>query len=194
MESSWYNSKKLGSFEEEWLLHKGCKDWWYATGYFKDEEGHPYSWQFTILNITMKGVTPHMAMIALTDLETGQHRYRQRVSMKSDVLTVSKDLVAYEDSAVSLKCDDCMRIQTRHKDFKLDLTLDYGKGAFWHCDNGLLQMGQPGEKETTYYYSYTNLPTKGTMILNGKKHTVSGKSWFDKQGGSYSTGKTSSWE
>lgn len=156
-----YTPAKLRGFDEEWLLHRGCKDWWYATGYFKDENGHPYSWQFTILSINLKVANPYLAMIALTDLESGQHRYRQRVSMNPSVVTVTKDLVTFGDSAVALKCEDCMRIKTRHKDFQLDLALDYGKGPFWHCNNGKLQMGQEGEKETTYYYSYTNLPTKG---------------------------------
>jgi hypothetical protein len=29
------------------------------------------------------------------------------------------------------------------------------------------------------------MPTTGTMLLNGKTTTVKGKSWFDKQGGTY---------
>lgn len=194
IESKLYTHNKLGTFDEEWLFHKNCKDWWYATGYITDELGHRYSWQFTILSINLKLVNPYLAMVALTDLETGEHRYRQRVSLKKDVLTVTKDLVSYDDSAVAIKCGDCMRIKTHHKDFSLDLQLDYGKGAFWHCDNGLLQMGQLGDKETTYYYSYTNLPTVGTLTLGNREYKVSGKTWFDKQGGSYSLGKVSSWE
>jgi hypothetical protein len=52
-------------------------------------------------------------------------------------------------------------------------------------DNGVLRMGVDAPEETTVYYSYTNMPTTGTMILNGEKKTVTGKSWFDKQGGTY---------
>jgi predicted secreted hydrolase len=78
-----------------------------------------------------------------------------------------------------------MILTARHKDFSLDLQLDYGKGAFWHCDNGVLRMGLDAPKESTIYYSYTNMPTTGTMILNGKKTAVNGKSWFDKQCGTY---------
>lgn len=38
-------------------------------------------------------------------------------------------------------------------------------------------------KQTTYYFSYTNLVSTGTLVLEGKKFQVTGKSWFDKQGG-----------
>ena len=194
IESKKYNISKLGTFDEECLLHRFAKDWWYATGYFEDETGHKYSYQFTILSINV-GVNPFLAMVALTDLESGRHYYRQKVSMDPNSLAVTKDFVAYGDSAIALKCSDGMRIKTRHKDFEIDVKLDYNKGAFWHCDNGKLYMGkEDNEKETTYYYSYTNLPTKGTLVLNGKKHEIKGKSWFDKQGGSYSFGKVSSWE
>ena len=189
-----YNIEKLGSIEDEWIFHKGCKDWWYATGYFSDPDGNKYSYQFTVLKLKYGITSPLAVMVALTDFQTNQHRYRQNVSMGKRDLHVTQNMVAFSDVASAEKLADVIHVKISHKDFQVDLKLDYGKGAFWHCEDGKLQMGLPGKKETTYYYSYTNMPTTGTMVLNGKKVPVNGKSWFDKQGGTYSLGKPSSWE
>lgn len=76
-------------------------------------------------------------------------------------------------------------------DFLLDLNLNYGKGAFWHGDDGVLVMGEPDDPvQRTVYYSYPNMPTTGEIVLhnaNGEKTTlqVIGKSWFDRQWGPY---------
>ena len=44
----------------------------------------------------------------------------------------------------------------------------------------------PDKKATTLYYSYTNMPTEGTLTLDGKQIHLTGKTWFDKQGGTFS--------
>jgi hypothetical protein len=62
-----------------------------------------------------------------------------------------------------------MTVLTSRRDFRLDLALDYGKGAFDHRDNGRTQVRSPGDKEKTYYYSYTNTPTRGTLILRSSR-------------------------
>jgi predicted secreted hydrolase len=194
LEKKEYNIEKLGSFDDEWVYHKGCQDWWYATGYFSDADGNRYSYQFTILNLKVGIFNPLAVMIALTDFQTGKHHYRQNVSLGHGALQVTKKMVSFKNIASAEKLADGMHVKTNHSSFQLDLNLDYGKGAFWHCDNVKLQMGLPDKKETTYYYSYTNMPTKGILKLNGKEIPVTGKSWFDKQGGSYTLGKSTSWE
>jgi len=189
-----YDINNLKTKEEEWLLHKKSKDWWYCTGYLEDQEGKKYSYQFTILQIPYGIVTPIMAMVAVTDFDSEIHYYRQRVNLSKKELTVTDNLVQHGDTAWCKKEKDGFHIKTQHTKFNLDVFCDYGKGAFWHCDNGRLQMGADGDKETTYYYSWTNMQTKGTLTLNGKTVAVTGKSWFDKQGGSYTLCKQSSWE
>lgn len=77
------------------------------------------------------------------------------------------------------------------EEFELQLTIQKGKEAIWHCDNGILAMGLPDDpKQRTVYYSYTNLPTKGTLTIKdnaGEAATleVIGKSWFDRQWGPF---------
>ena len=56
-------------------------------------------------------------------------------------------------------------------------------------------MGVDDPKETTYDWSFTNLASSGLLILGEKKNKVSGKAWFDKQGGTYTlTSRWTNWE
>jgi predicted secreted hydrolase len=77
----------------------------------------------------------------------------------------------------------------------LSVAMHAAKPPVWHCDNGVLRMGIDDPKQTTYYWSYTNLVVSGTLILGGRQREVSGKAWFDKQGGTYAlTNRWTNWE
>ena len=181
-----FDPDHLTSFEGEWGLHKNCKEWWYATGVMTDADNNLYSWQYTLLYLNFGIITPKVAMIALKDFKNSRHYYLQAPSGFRNPVRVTQNSASMGEIASAVKNQDGMTITLRHKDFTLDLKTEYGKGAFWHCDEGKLQMGIPGDQERTLYYSYPNMPTKGTLILNGKAIELKGKTWFDKQGGTYS--------
>lgn len=190
-----YNVDHLKSFEDEWGLHEKCKEWWYATGTLNDEEGNLYSFQFTLLHLNFGIITPKVIMVAFTDLQTGTHHYLQRETMSYKNIAITDRRVAFDGVASAEKGEDSMVIELKHKDFSLRVTAEYGKGPFWHCDDGKLYMGLHDEKETTYYYSYTNMPTSGELTYNGNVLHVTGKTWFDKQGGTYTlTNRATNWE
>lgn len=46
-------------------------------------------------------------------------------------------------------------------------------------------MGSRDADQTTLYYSCTNMPTTGAITADGRRRKVTGKSWFDKQGGTF---------
>ncbi|MBN1289258.1 MAG: carotenoid 1,2-hydratase [Actinobacteria bacterium] len=174
-----------GTFEEEWGYHKKISEWWYSTGYFTDENDKMYSFQFTIVRAHVAGLDPFIIMMALTDFESGEHYYFQKAQATARSVFIDDKTAQYGNVIKVVKGTTGMTFTGRHKDFSLDLELDYGKGAFWNCDNGVLKMGTADTDETTFYYSYTNMPTTGTMTLKGTEHKVKGKSWFDKQGGPF---------
>jgi len=190
-----YDVDNLKSFDTEWGVHRSCKEWWYATGTLNDDDGNLYSYQFTLLHLNFGVITPKVIMTAFTDMQSGQHHYSQKTQLLSKNITINDKRVAYEGIASVEKKEDHMQVELSHKDFGLSLKARYGKGAFWHCDDGKLQMALPGKKETTFYYSYTNMPTEGELTLNGKTIHVQGKTWFDRQGGTYSLAKKeTNWE
>lgn len=181
-----YDPKNLQSFDVEWGIHKKSKEWWYATGFVEDEQGNLYSFQYTLLHLNMGIATPKIAMVAFTDFKNNVHHYRQEKTTNKKEIIINEKEATYLGVASAKKEPNGMRIEIKHKNFSLSVFAEYGKGAFWHCDNGLLQMGLQGKKETTFYYSYTNMPTTGTVKYNNQTLNLKGKTWFDKQGGTYS--------
>lgn len=190
-----YDPDHHGSFEEEWQIHGNCKEWWYATGVLFDDAKRMYAYQYTLLHLALGPVTLHMPMCALTDFAHHRHYYIQEPHLCSRDMCVTNKEASFKGVASVRKRKRGMTIEVLHRDFSLGLFADYGKGAFWHCDHGKLQMGKPGEQETTLYYSYTNMPTEGYVILNGQVLHLAGKSWFDRQGGTYTiTDPETNWE
>lgn len=185
-----YRTHGHGSFDEEWGCHRRVSEWWYATGYFRitggADDGALYSYQFTLVRPYLFGLRPNVLMLALTDFATGRHTYSQQTALKARGITVDRQMVRRGDTAQLVKSPQGLHFSGRHRDFALDLALDYGKGAVWHCDDGVLRMGLDAPNETTLYFSFTNMPTAGTLTLGGQTWPVRGKSWFDKQGGPYS--------
>ena len=181
-----YRTYDHGDIEEEWWLHKRSNDWWYASGYLNDEGGNLYSFQYTMLRLYPKGLIPiYLLMLAMTDFQTKEHFYFQRFTPRSRDFTVESKLLQFGDYAKVVRDKDSMKIVVKTMKFSFDLQLDYGKGVIWHCNNGVVRKGVFKPKQFTTYYSWTNMPTKGTITVNGKTHRVSGKTWFDKEYGTF---------
>lgn len=181
-----YNPDKHSSFDIEWNLHKGCKEWWYSTSILFDENNNMYSCQYTLMNFGFGPINLNVAMVALTDYQDNHHYYLQTIPNRKEKVYIDDKQATVSNVASAVKNDKGIRISLKHKDFAIDLLANYGKGPIWHCDDGKLYMGIKEEKETTLYYSWTNMPTEASLNLKGKEIKLHGKTWFDKQGGPYS--------
>ena len=180
-----YNVNKLENFDTEWLLHKKCSEWWYSTSILRDNQNNLYSCQYTFLRMRLLPfLKPYILMSAITDFQTKKHYYTQEFTLSKKNIEIDKDKVLCNNANV-FKDKNKMIIESIGNKFSYKLNLEYGKGPYWHCNNGKLYMGIENEKQTTFYYSYTNMPTTGTINLNGKEIEVKGSTWFDKQGGTF---------
>ena len=63
-----YNPDSLESFDKEWLLHKKCKEWWYATGILFDNEQNMYSYQYTMISLVFGPATVSLGTVSYTHL------------------------------------------------------------------------------------------------------------------------------
>lgn len=180
-----YLGREHGDFDQEWLAHKGASEWWYATGIVNDETGALYTWQFTVTKASVSMVNPWIVCLAVTDFTTKEHKVFKKIEMSSKKFEVDETKFLYSDSIIVEKREKEMYIKCIADEFAFDLHLDYGKGPFWHCDDGFLLMGTPDTEDSTTYYSFTNMPTTGIITIGDKELHVTGKTWFDKQGGPY---------
>ncbi|MGI6169995.1 MAG: lipocalin-like domain-containing protein, partial [Christensenellales bacterium] len=64
-------------FEDEFLTHKECSEWWYATGYLEDEDKNLFSFQYTLAKIKIWGIKFHILLTAVTDIGAQRHYYAQ---------------------------------------------------------------------------------------------------------------------
>ncbi len=188
-----YREKDHGDFNAEWLPHRKVSGWWYITGYLADSENPEdiYSYQYTLLRAKIYGVTVTVLQLAFTEFATGKHFFKQRFSLFEKKFFPDENNIHFPPFAHLARGAEELSLGVKIDDFSLDLKLNYGKGAFWHGDDGVLVMGEPDDPEQrTVYYSYPNMPTMGEVTLHnpdGEKKTlqVSGKSWFDRQWGPY---------
>ena len=188
-----YREHNHGTFDEEWAPHKKMSGWWYITGYLSDKQNpdHLYSYQYTVAQGRIFGVTPYILHIALTDLQDNTHFFKQEVRLRrGKKIRANHEKVIYAPYTILSKEQAQFNLAIATSEFDLNLLLQKGKGAFWHCDNGVLVMGLPNDlKQRTVYYSYTNLPSEGTLVIQNNGQTreleVVGKSWFDRQWGPY---------
>lgn len=188
-----YRQENHGTFDEEWPIHRGVSGWWYITGYFFEngKPEHLYSYQFTVIKPNLNGLSPWLIQLAFTDIKDNKHYFRQRIKYFGKDYYVNENTVNYGTLGHLVRQDKNMLLSVHNDLFDLEMDLNKGKGATWHCNDGVLIMGNPQkEKERTVYYSYTNLPTSGEVCLHipggiNRTMQVTGKSWFDRQWGPY---------
>jgi len=171
-------------------------EWWYVTGNLADATGRQFGYQLTLFRIAL---TPepltadsawrtnqvYMGHFALVDVRGEQHHGFERFSRGAAGLAGAQALpfrVWLDDWALSGTATDAwpMRVRAREGDITLDLTLQADRPMVLQGDRGLSQKSaEPGN--ASYYYSYTRLPTQGTVSLAGQPFTVSGSSWLDRE-------------
>jgi predicted secreted hydrolase len=182
-----------GSMQQEFLCHWKCPEWWYTTGYMTDEIGNLFTYQFTLGKISIYGLKLHIFMTAVTDFQTGVHHYAQRAIFFDKDILITADRVGVDGSSTMTFGEGKLGLDMQGKDYSLVLDMQAVKSPVWHADEGVLKMGI--NDHFTFYWSYTNLAVCGKLMLNGKEHKVTGKGWFDKQGGPYNPlDRRTSWE
>jgi len=157
-----YREMDHGDFDAEWPPHKGVSGWWYVTGYLTDQEQPKrlYSYQYTLLRARIYRVTVAVLQLAFTDFQTGQHFFKQRFSFQERRFFADENRIQFPPLADLQRYPEDISLTVETDAFSLNLNLDYGKGAFWHGDDGVLVMGEPNDPvQRTVYYSYTNMAT-----------------------------------
>ncbi|MEW6333661.1 MAG: lipocalin-like domain-containing protein [Thermodesulfobacteriota bacterium] len=173
-------------------------EWWYFTGNLRDGRANRYGYQLTFFRYGL-ATEPRLpanawsirdiyfAHFALTDGVRKVFHHAERISRAGPGLAGAKrthmDVRVLGWSAVM----EGGRIDLRasHEAMALALRLTPAKPAVFHGERGLSRKG-PGPGEASYYYSFTDLRTEGTIGIPGTTAplAVEGRSWFDQEFGS----------
>ena len=171
-------------------------EWWYATGNLSDAAGRQFGYQLTLFRIalsptalvadsTWRTAQVYMGHFALTDVANQRHYGFERFSRGAVGLAGAQaepfrvwlenwELAGGESELLP------MRIRAQEDAIIIDLTLNPGKPLILQGERGLSQKSaEPGN--ASYYYSYSRLPTQGTIQISGQTFTVNGASWLDRE-------------
>ena len=174
-------------------------EWWYYTGTLYTQEGRRFGYQLTFFRVGVDAapVNPsqwsvrdlHMAHFAITDVGRGVHRVAERLNRAgvgwAGASTDSLD-VWNEDWRVTAT-QRVHRLQAMDSNenghLLLDLELESDTVPVLHGQQGFSQKGED-VGNASHYYSFTRLPTRGRLEVDGEAFEVTGTSWMDHEFGS----------
>jgi predicted secreted hydrolase len=170
-------------------------EWWYFTGNLKDKDGKQYGYQLTFfrqglsLNASQSD-NPwsirdvYLAHFAIVDGSSGKFWFYDRASRTGPGLagaaTGSMDVWTLNWSAKMV--GNTIYLKAHLGEMALDLELMPRKPKIFHGEKGLSKKG-PNPGQSSYYYSFTDLASKGTIqaSLLRQPIEVTGTSWFDQE-------------
>ena len=183
-------------FPKDELAHNHAIEWWYWNGHLQDKKGNRYSYMDCLFkaypkrlkisfikNIPVKTLYFYHSMV--TDIK--KKKFYPKVDYVS---SVSKDsfskplLFINHHNPIMLDgyFNNVMRaIKKDHyflKTENIELYLDSQKKPIFEGGTGYLRLAK---SNYTYYYSLTNLKTKGRIKIRNQWIEVTGKSWMDHQ-------------
>jgi predicted secreted hydrolase len=173
-------------------------EWWYFTGNLTGPSGKRFGYQLTLFRqgIVQKARDPSNpwsirdlfpAHFTLTDVSSGRFWYAERMSREGPGLAGAagdRMNVWLLNWSATMK-GETIRIEARNQAMELSLELVPRKPLVFHGQNGLSRKG-PNAGQASYYFSYTDLATRGFIKAPGSpsRADVTGTSWFDHEFGS----------
>jgi len=173
-------------------------EWWYFTGNLKDKDGRRYGYQLTFFRqgLVYKPSQPdnpwsirdvYLAHFAIVDETSGKFWHYDQASRSGPGLAGAKigSMNVWTLDWSAKMTDNIIHLKARKDEMALELELSPRKPKIFHGNKGLSAKG-PNPGQASYYYSFTDLASKGTIQTEVSKNpvAVTGTSWFDQEFGS----------
>jgi predicted secreted hydrolase len=172
-------------------------EWWYVVGHLHSGS-HTFGYELTIfkfLNVKAPGssvpVTLYRTDTAITD-ETANKFYQhvayyfpQSAHLSANAMNVRVGTAAISGPSSHIALASALPGSTG----AVRLSMASKRAPMYVGGRGYLPFGN----QFTYYYSLTDLTTRGTISVQGKRYTVSGVSWLDHQWGNWSWTSIKGW-
>ncbi len=180
-------------------------EWWYFTGNLGSADGRRFGYQATFFRSALApGEVPeapartsawatrqawmaHFAVTAAGDGGGGRFRSFERFSRGALDLAGARAapfrvwLEDWEAEAVDGSGGvPPLRLRLADAGAAIDLVLGPGKPPVFHGERGLSRKGAE-TGNASYYYSFTRLPTRGRVEVDGRSFRVEGASWMDRE-------------
>ena len=187
-----------GTYELSFPLDHGSHDdflfeWWYLTAILDDQKGREFGVQFTIFRRALATNTDssnpwrtgqaYMGHFAISDIQTKSHLSDERFSRGHPELAgaqVEPFRVFIEDWKLASRTSSYfpLELSAGTPEYRVSLSISRGKPMILQGTNG---FSQKSPDHASYYYTFSRLPTNGTLEIDGEEYTVSGFSWLDRE-------------
>ncbi|WP_294393910.1 carotenoid 1,2-hydratase [uncultured Sphingomonas sp.] len=182
-------------------------EWWYVTGWLKAQDGRDIGFQITFFR-----VNPHadpanpsrfaprqllFAHAAVSDSAVGRILHGETAARAGFGLAGA----ATGDADVRIAGWSFRRLpdgrfasRVTARDFALDLAFRATQPPLPQGDDGYSRKG-PKPGQASYYYSVPHLAVTGTILRGGRRETVRGEAWLDREWSSdYLAATASGWD
>ncbi len=181
-------------------------EWWYLTGWLRDDAGHESGVQITFFRHRpgLQEANPSrfaptqllFAHVALADAVRGRLLHDQRAARAGFDLArageATTDVHIGDWSLVLAGTRYRARIDAR--EFQLDLVFDGVEPPLLQGDRGYSRKG-PNPEQASYYYSRPQLRVTGSVTSNGAAVPVQGRAWLDHEWSSeYLASNAAGWD
>jgi len=170
-------------------------EWWYFTGNLTTAGGRRFGYQFTLFRNALAPDSPEresewatrqvfMAHFALADpVNSAFHAYERFSRGAAGLAGVqTQPFRAWLDDWEIRGADDPppFRLRAVAGGTSIELEIETAKPVVLQGQEGLSQKGREAGN-ASYYYSYTRMPTRGTVTVGFKTFEVQGSSWLDRE-------------
>jgi predicted secreted hydrolase len=165
-------------------------EWWYVTGWLKDDKGAEFGVQITFFR-NRPGIAEEIASrfaprqllfahAAVSDPAQGRLLHGQRAAR------AGFGLAQCAEGRTDVAIDDWRLRQTESGyeaavatgEFSYALRLRARGVPLLQGDRGFSRKG-PESKQASFYYSQPHLAVSGMLVIDGRRHEVSGEAWLD---------------
>lgn len=181
-------------FPQDFGAHPDYRtEWWYITGWLRDEAGVERGFQLTFFRVRTRigednpsRFAPRqlvLAHAAVADPATGRLRHAERAARAYPGLAeavagrtavrVGDWFLAGGEAALA-----GYRSRIEAEDFGFELAFDPGRAPVLNGSAGFSQKA-PDPLNASYYYSRPQLKVSGTLKLDGRILAVTGHAWLD---------------
>ena len=165
-------------------------EWWYVTGWLRDDSGAEWGFQVTFFRSRIAGADDNPSAFAptqllfahagLSDPVIGHSLHDERAAREGFGLAQAEaGAVRVWIGDWSLREEgDGYRAEVQSADFTLDLTFRPTQPPLLNGRGGFSQKG-PDPHAASYYYSLPQLEVGGRVARAGRETRVTGRAWFD---------------
>jgi len=166
--------------------------WWYFTGHLFDETGREFGYELTFFAVGVQKKTYksrfglrniYISHFAISDVAKNIFLFSDRSDSGAFDFAGARDdhLKVWVGKNIVEGTPGKMHLRASDDDKSLDLILIPTKPVILHGENGYSRKSEASPTLSSYYFSYTNMKTEGTLRIGNKTVTVKGKSWFDRE-------------